>query len=452
MAEAEAGHQDVDSVQPAVQTLAQRFQVNWNSLRMAKRLEVDDCNSIQSFAKLDEDSIHERIDSDADAAAELAHALVKLVRVTGDAASVGLASCLSAVVLSGGRHRVQLFVDADGLLPVQDFARALTGENAAGVEVQCAKAVSALLSGGDAAQLANFSGHALLSWLNGQIQKGTKISDQNLTGLRTAAALFRSRQLRLQFIGTPGVSTLCEYIASDTAAGVTSEVRYRASFCLWTISYYDEAVPALCAGNVVVHLINRNLTNQDDKIARLALSTLVNLLNKEDSEQGVALNDVMVESNIMKALLELSLRKWTAKDQKDVDDDIARLNKVLGNKFSSLNSFERYMAELTTQQLKEGPMHTDKFWSENVQKFEHKDFLAIRLLVDLLSSEDSTTVVLACRDLGEFARFYDGGKKIIQHYKGKVKIMSLMASPDTEIQKAALMASAKLLITNWEHV
>ena len=39
-------------------------------------------------------------------------------------------------------------------------------------------------------------------------------------------------------------------------------------------------------------------------------------------------------------------------------------------------------------------MHSDKFWSENAAKFEHKDFLAIRLLVDLLSSDDVQSVVL----------------------------------------------------------
>ena len=97
-------------------------------------------------------------------------------------------------------------------------------------------------------------------------------------------------------------------------------------------------------------------------------------------------------------------------------------------------------------------MHTDKFWSENAVRFEHKDFLAIRLLVGLLESDDLVTVALACRDLGEFARFYDGGKKIIQHYHGKVKIMKLMAHEDPAVQKAALLSSAKLLITNWEHV
>ena len=39
-------------------------------------------------------------------------------------------------------------------------------------------------------------------------------------------------------------------------------------------------------------------------------------------------------------------------------------------------------------------MHTDKFWSENAAKFEHNDFTAIRLLVNLLSSDDKNSVVL----------------------------------------------------------
>jgi len=62
----------------------------------------------------------------------------------------------------------------------------------------------------------------------------------------------------------------------------------------------------------------------------------------------------MVEANIGKCLLELTLRKWTNKDQKDVDTDIATLNNTLKGKFSAMNSFDRYLAEVTTGTLKEG--------------------------------------------------------------------------------------------------
>ena len=62
----------------------------------------------------------------------------------------------------------------------------------------------------------------------------------------------------------------------------------------------------------------------------------------------------MVESNISKALVDMEIRKWTSKDQGDVDADIASLRKVLRSKFQAMNSFERYMAELTTGTLKSG--------------------------------------------------------------------------------------------------
>jgi hypothetical protein len=39
-------------------------------------------------------------------------------------------------------------------------------------------------------------------------------------------------------------------------------------------------------------------------------------------------------------------------------------------------------------------MHTDKFFSENASRFEHKDFVAVRLLVELLESEHEPSVVL----------------------------------------------------------
>jgi V-type H+-transporting ATPase subunit H len=431
--------------------LAARFEVNWGSMTMAGLMDQDECSIVQRFQQMSEAEIHDSISGEPDSAKELGPALVRLVHVTGNAPGVGLACALSAIVLAGGRERVGLFVGTDGSLPVQNFFRVLEAE-VEGAELEVCTVLGHFLSVGTPKQVSNFSFESLVDWLSNMIKIGTSVQRNNIIGLQCTCALFKSRQFRLRCIEKPVVSILCNYLAQNVSEGLSSEVLYRATFSVWTLSFHDEAVPALCKGNVTTHIIQKNLPHVDDKISRLGLATLVNLLNKEDVEQGVALNDVMVEANIVKALFDLSVRKWTAKDEKDVNTDIARLNKVLSSKFSSMNSFERYMAELTTGFLKAGPMHSDKFWSENANRFEYKDHLAIRLLVNLLVSEDATTVALACADLGEFARFCNGGKKIIQHYKGKGKIMALMASENTEIQKAALKASAKLLITNWEHV
>ena len=58
-------------------------------------------------------------------------------------------------------------------------------------------------------------------------------------------------------------------------------------------------------------------------------------------------------------------------------------------------------------------MHSEKFWKENVKKFEDNDFLLIRKLSELLTSQDNQNVAIACYDLGEFCRFHPFGKVYI---------------------------------------
>ena len=162
--------------------------------------------------------------------------------------------------------------------------------------MDASKVVALFLSAGSAAQLSTFSDGPVVQWLNGTIRFDTAITPRNVLGLRCAAALFRSRRFRLAFLASEGIDFVCEYVAQKTTNGLTADALYRATFALWSLSYHDEAVAAVCAHNITVHLIAKNLPHMDDKISRLGLATLVNLLNKEDAEQGVALNDVRTVS------------------------------------------------------------------------------------------------------------------------------------------------------------
>lgn len=69
-------------------------------------------------------------------------------------------------------------------------------------------------------------------------------------------------------------------------------------------------------------------------------------------------------------------------------------------------------------------MHSEKFWKENVKKFEENNYENIKKLINLLDSKDETTVSLACFNLGEFCRNYPFGRKILESKdeKGKEKI------------------------------
>jgi len=84
------------------------------------------------------------------------------------------------------------------------------------------------------------------------------------------------------------------------------------------------------------------------------------------------------------------------------------------------------------QQLEWSPVHTEKFWKENVKKFDDNDYRKnnnfifvffslrnnvilclelIKKLVGLLDSDRSKNVAIACYDIGEFCRFHPFGRK-----------------------------------------
>lgn len=79
-----------------------------------------------------------------------------------------------------------------------------------------------------------------------------------------------------------------------------------------------------------------------------------------------------------------------------------------------LTSFEKYVKELNAQNLTWSPVHTEKFWKENVKKFEENDFLLIRKLAEILKSNNNQNIAVACYDLGEFCRFHPFGKVVLE--------------------------------------
>jgi V-type H+-transporting ATPase subunit H len=78
-----------------------------------------------------------------------------------------------------------------------------------------------------------------------------------------------------------------------------------------------------------------------------------------------------------------------------------------------LSSFEKYVKEINTEVLDWTPCHSEKFWRENVKRFEEQDFYLVRKLVLLIDSGNDKTVAVACYDLGEFCRFHNQGRGYI---------------------------------------
>jgi V-type H+-transporting ATPase subunit H len=110
----------------------------------------------------------------------------------------------------------------------------------------------------------------------------------------------------------------------------------------------------------------------------------------------------------------------------EANSDLSYLVGELEKDLSKLSTFEMYLKELDAGKLHWTQVHTEKFWKENVNRMEDDDFSAVkyvsfvlnmrltryfRALIRLLDSDSIETVAIACYDLGEFARYYPGGKK-----------------------------------------
>ena len=62
----------------------------------------------------------------------------------------------------------------------------------------------------------------------------------------------------------------------------------------------------------------------------------------------------------------------------DLIEDVKYVDEVLDKNMKILTSFEKYQKELNSQNLTFSAVHSEKFWKENVKKFEEYDFIMIR--------------------------------------------------------------------------
>lgn len=146
-------------------------------------------------------------------------------------------------------------------------------------------------------------------------------------------------------------------------------------------------------------------------------------------------------------------------DEKFKDDDIntivKTLSQVLRPHVRVMSSMERYEKELKTKTLEMGPLHSEKFWKKNYMSFEKNDFQLIKDLVALLDSHDTETVKVAAFDIGEFARLYPDGRKIVTKFKAKDKLFDILKNKentDEEQKKQVLLATQKILVHSWQQI
>lgn len=79
-----------------------------------------------------------------------------------------------------------------------------------------------------------------------------------------------------------------------------------------------------------------------------------------------------------------------------------------------MSSFDEYVNEVKMGRLEWSPVHSsEKFWRENAEKLNEKNYELLKMLITLLESEDPLIVTVAAHDLGEYVRHYPRGKQYV---------------------------------------
>merc|ERR1712217_787001 len=125
-----------------------------------------------------------------------------------------------------------------------------------------------------------------------------------------------------------------------------------------------------------------------------------------------AISEEIAEGGLLDAVQQLEYEKWR---DAELYDEIRDATQLISTKVQEISNFERYEKELQTGKLQWGFIHSNKFWSENVHKFEANDFRAIKQLAELLNNfqTDKTTLAVCCHDIGEFVTLHPLGKRKI---------------------------------------
>jgi len=280
-------------------------------------------------------------------------------------------------------------------------------------------------------------------WIQGQMR--SKTGPELTTALSTLQILLRRDEFRVLFFKDEGLHVLAGLL--KTKGEVSNfQVLYQTTFCLWLLSYNASLAEQFATDNVVHKLVDVVKSISKDKVMRMAVATLRNLIDKGRN------NEQMVEANLLREVDRLLQKKFP---DEDLVTDLEALHQMLVKEVAELSSFDIYKQELFSGTLEWTPVHrSEKFWRENCPRFEENDNRPLVTLIDILkTSSDLTTLSVACFDLGEFVRFHTRGRALVQGFGGKVAIMRLMEqNQNPEVQKHALLALQKMMVNNWEYL
>lgn len=285
-----------------------------------------------------------------------------------------------------------------------------------------------------------------LQWLKDQLTVSDNEYIQSVG--RCLQMMLRVDEYRFAFVTVDGISTLISILSSR----VNFQVQYQLVFCLWVLTFNPLLAEKMNKFNVIPILADILSDCAKEKVTRIILAVFRNLIEKpEDAQVSKEHCIAMVQCKVLKQLSILEQRRF---DDEDITSDVEFLTERLQTSVQDLSSFDEYATEVKSGRLEWSPVHkSSKFWRENAQRLNEKNYELLRILIHLLdTSRDPLVLSVASFDIGEYVRHYPRGKHIIEQLNGKQLVMQLLGHDDPNVRYEALLAVQKLMVHNWEYL
>ncbi|CAL1270361.1 unnamed protein product [Larinioides sclopetarius] len=282
-----------------------------------------------------------------------------------------------------------------------------------------------------------------LTWLKDQLRQPNNEYIQSVA--RCLQMMLRIDEYRLAFVAVDGISKLVTVLAGKG----NYQIQYQLIFCVWVMTFNVTLAEKMNKFNVIPILSDILSECPKEKVTRIILATLRNLIEKpEDSAISRDNAIAMVHCKVLKQLDILASRRF---DDPDIMEDLEFLTQTLQTSIQDLSSFDEYSTEVKSGRLEWSPVHnSEKFWRENTPRLNEKNYELLKILIYLLeTSKDPLVLSVAAHDIGEYVRHYPRGKHIIEGLGGKQQVMHLLSHDDPNVRYQALLCVQKLMVHNW---
>uniref|UniRef100_A0A915KQN8 ATPase V1 complex subunit H C-terminal domain-containing protein n=1 Tax=Romanomermis culicivorax TaxID=13658 RepID=A0A915KQN8_ROMCU len=208
-------------------------------------------------------------------------------------------------------------------------------------------------------------------------------------------------------------------------------------------------IDGLSTYGVIPTLADILTESSKEKVIRIILASFRNILEKPEDREIIRESGLqMVQCKVLKSLELMESKKF---DDAEFQEDVVFLTNQLQNSVQDLSSFDEYVTEVKSGRLQWNPVHkSEKFWKENVMRFNEKNFELLKILIRLLEiANDPLILCVAAHDIGEYVRHYPRGKTIIEQLNGKQLVMRLLTHEDPNVRYHALLSVQKIMVHNW---